>query len=136
MQLHTNVRICQFSLKKSITDLSSIYESTELNSKLSWSDWVSLTSKIGLTAKYRTCGILTELAIYGAIAKANFTANTGYSFGSLPTNARPTYANKTQTTDSRLYIDVAAFGDVSIKSWTNASGVGSQINFSQVFANK
>lgn len=119
---------------RELYSLKSLYN--ELNSKLTWSSWKNLTSKIGLTAKYRTCGILTELAIYGAIAKANFTANTGYSFGSLPTNARPTYANKTQTTDSRLYIDVAASGDVSIKSWTNASGVGSQINFSQVFANK
>lgn len=109
---------------------------TELNNKLNWGSWVNLTSKIGLTAKYRTCGMFTELAIYGSIEKASFTANTGYSFGSLPVNARPAYANKTQTTDSRLYIEVVASGDVSIKSWTNASDVGSQINFSRVFANK
>ncbi len=64
----------------------------------------------------------------------SFTANTGYSFGILPTNSRPTYANKTQTVDSRLHIDITASDDVSIKSWTNVSSVGSQINFSQVFA--
>ena len=44
------------------------------------------------------------------------------------------YANKTQTVDSRLHIDITASDDVSIKSWTNVSSVGSQINFSKVFA--
>lgn len=69
MQLHTNVRICQFSLKKSITDLSSIYESTELNSKLK-------TRNVIIAEKSQTFSVNKGAAL---TKNFSFDAKSGYT---------------------------------------------------------
>ena len=103
---------------------------SEIENSITFGPWNNLTSKIGLTCQYRTCKRFTQVAIYGNIENASFQANTGYSFGTLPTNARAPFANWYQLVDSRLYINISGpEGNIDINAWTACSGVRSKIHF-------
>lgn len=109
------------------------YESTELNSKLSWSDWITLSSKIGLTTKYRKNGIFCEISISGNITNAGFGVNSGYVLGTLPVGCRPSIKEKIQTTDSRLRIEIATSGAINIISFQAISSTSSEISLSVIY---
>lgn len=108
---------------------------SNIQKAITFGNWINLTSKIGLTCKYRTCGLLTQVAIYGVINEASFTANSGYSFGVLHVFARASFAHWYQLVDSRLYINISGTeGSVDIYSWTNCQDVQSEIHFCTTFA--
>lgn len=108
-------------------------ELTELNSKLSWSDWITLSSKIGLTTKYRKNGIFCEISISGNITNAGFGVNSGYVLGTLPVGCRPSIKEKIQTTDSRLRIEIATSGAINIISFQAISSTSSEISLSVIY---
>ena len=109
------------------------YESTELNSKLTWTNWIALSSKIGLTTKYRKNGIFCEVSISGNIANAGFAVNSGYGLGTLPIGYRPNIKEKIQTTDSRLRIEIDTSGAISIISFQAISYTSSEISLSVIY---
>lgn len=116
-----------------VPDYSSQINSIE--NSITFGSWVDMTSKIGLTCRYRTCKRFTQVAIFGKIASASFSAHTGYTFGILPQAARAPYANWYQLVDSRLYINISGpEGSIDINAWTNCTSVQSQIFFTTTFA--
>ena len=108
-------------------------ELTELNSKLTWTNWIALSSKIGLTTKYRKNGIFCEVSISGNIANAGFGVNSGYGLGTLPIGYRPNIKEKIQTTDSRLRIEIDTSGAISIISFQAISSTSSEISLSVIY---
>lgn len=104
-----------------------------LNAYLSWSEWSYIGSSIGLTSRYRKNAYQTEIYVQGTIDGSGFSAQTGYKLGTLPEEARPPYARRYQLTDTRLYMDVRANGDIYIISFQDISSTTSPIWFSECF---
>lgn len=144
MQLHTNVRICQFSLKKSITDLSSIYESTELNSKL-----IAPTNRdvflTGYTAGFWTSGgknicfsvpvgfNLFEINSVKAVEiRLTIRQNNGYCYGSA--SGHETVNLSTDSTTIKIVKDMSqinfsiTFPSVRAKINNDAAGISYSIS--------
>ena len=105
----------------------------ELNGNLQWSEWTYLGSNIGLTSRYRKNAYQIEIYVQGTIDGSGFSAQTGYKVGTLPDGARPPYARRYQLTDTRLYMDVRANGDIYIISFQDISSTTSPIWFSECF---
>lgn len=105
---------------------------SELNSKLEWSEWKTLGTAIGLTAKYRTSGNLCEIDVNGVINGSNIGTN-GHYFGTLPSGLQPLNDRRYQTTDNRMYIELQKDRDLYIKAYQNVSSTTSTIQTSFVY---
>ena len=106
---------------------------SQLNSNLQWSEWTTAGSNAGITTKYRKNKSMVEVYAQGTLNNVGFTNQTGYTVGTLPVGARPPYARRYQLTDSRLYIDINASGNVRIIANTNIASTKSEIWFSECF---
>ena len=104
-----------------------------IHESVKWSEWSYLGSNIGLTSRYRKNEYQTEIYIQGTINGAGFGAKSGYKLGALPEGARPPYARRYQLTDTRLYMDVRANGDIYIISFQDIFSTTSPIWFSECF---
>lgn len=86
----------------------------EIKESLSVGSFATAGNNIGLSTKYRKLGALCEVAIDGIIERKGFTANSGYTIGTLPVGCRPAIMQKIQTTDSRLRIEIQTTGSVKV----------------------
>ena len=82
---------------------------------------------------YRKNKSMVEVYVQGTLDNVGFTNQTGYTVGTLPVGARPSYARRYQLTDSRLYMDINASGSVRIIANTNIASTRSEIWFSECF---
>lgn len=108
------------------------YLSEQINSSR-WSEWSYLGSNAGLTSRYRKNKHMAEIYVQGTIDGSGFSPQTGYKLGTLPEGSRPSYARRYQLTDTRLYMDVRANGDIYIISFQEISSTTSPIWFSETF---